>query len=96
MPRRGWLQRSASWPPIPVAWYLAINCARLPERKESAITAYRDALERLGVTTAGWWDRQLALTLVGAALQLSWNKAGEPEELGWWQDRVIEGERFLA
>jgi hypothetical protein len=79
-----------------LAWYLAVNCARLPESKEKAITAYRDALERLGVATAGWWDRQLALTLLGAALQLAWAKAGEPEELGWWQDRVTEGERFLA
>lgn len=80
---------------LDLAWYLAINCARLPESKEDAIAAYRAALERLGVATAGWWDRQLALTLVGAALQLAWNKAGQPEELGWWQDRVTEGERFL-
>jgi Phosphotransferase enzyme family len=81
---------------LDLAWYVAVNCARLPESKEDALAAYRAALEQLGVATAGWWDRQLALTLLGAALQLAWNKAGEPEELGWWQDRVTEGERFLA
>jgi hypothetical protein len=81
---------------LDLAWYLAVNCARLPESKEDSIAAYRSALERLGVATAGWWERQLALTLVGAALQLAWNKVDEPEELGWWQDRVTEGERFLA
>jgi Phosphotransferase enzyme family len=91
-----WDRCGAAPATLDLAWYLAINCARLPEHKEGAIAAYRDALERLGVATAGWWDRQLALTLVGAALQLAWNKAGEPEELGWWQDRVTEGERFLA
>jgi hypothetical protein len=73
-----------------------VNCERLPEPKENAIAAYRSALEGLGISTAAWWERQLALTLVGAALQLGWSKAGEPEELGWWQDRVTEAERFLA
>ncbi len=47
------------------------------------------------MVTASWWDRQLALTLLGAALQLGWEKAGQPEELGWWQERVTEGERLL-
>lgn len=79
-----------------LAWYLAVNCARLPESKEDAIAAYRDALHRSGVATAGWWDRQLALTLLGAALQLGWSKAGEPAELAWWRDRVSEGQRLLG
>lgn len=91
-----WDRTGAAPATLDLAWYLAINSARLPETKEDAITAYREALERHGVTTVGWWDRQLALTLLGAAVQLGWNKAGEPEELGWWQDRVTEGERYLA
>src|SRR5947199_361864 len=46
-----------------LAWYLAINCERLPHSKEDAIAAYRDALERHGVTTSSWWDRAIALAL---------------------------------
>ena len=42
-----------------LAWYLAINCRRLPQAKEAAIGAYRDALEECGIDTAPWWDRQL-------------------------------------
>jgi hypothetical protein len=79
-----------------LAWYLAINCKRLPESKEATIAAYRAALERQGVDTAGWWDHQLALTLLGAGLQLGWEKAGDRDELGWWQDRIVEGLRRLA
>jgi hypothetical protein len=79
-----------------LAWYLAVNCERLPESKEDAVAAYRESLQGAGVATEEWWDRQLALTLLGAALQLGWSKAGDPEELGWWEDRVTEGERFLG
>ena len=44
-----------------LAWYLALNRARLPlgHSKESTIDDFRAALERHGVTTAGWFDRQL-------------------------------------
>jgi hypothetical protein len=48
-----------------LAWYLAINCRRIPQTKEDAIVAYRDALERHHIDTTGWWDRQLALCLLG-------------------------------
>ncbi len=44
-----------------LAWYLAINCRRLPETKEASIDAYRTALEACGVDTAPWWETQLAL-----------------------------------
>jgi aminoglycoside phosphotransferase (APT) family kinase protein len=79
-----------------LAWYLAVNCERLPESKENAVAAYREALQHVGVATEEWWDRQLALTLLGAALQLAWSKVADPEELGWWEERVTEGERFIA
>ena len=36
-----------------LAWYLAINCRRLPTSKEDAIAAYREALERRGIDTDG-------------------------------------------
>lgn len=68
-----------------LAWYLAVNCDRLPESKEATIAAYRLSLEGHGVDTAPWWDRQLALSLLCAYLNLGWSKAvGDPSELAWW------------
>ena len=77
-----------------IAWYVALNRARLPEgqTKESTVVAFRNALERCGVSTAGWWDRQLALCLLGTIVRFGWEKAlGPDEELGWWCDRAREG-----
>ncbi|MGY2873714.1 hypothetical protein ACVW00_000904 [Marmoricola sp. URHA0025 HA25] len=81
-----------------LAWYLAINCRRLPTSKEAVIEAYRAALERQGVDTEPWWDRQLALALVGALVQFGWEKAfgGYDEELAWWEARVVAGEAMLS
>jgi Phosphotransferase enzyme family len=81
-----------------LAWYLAINCRRLPQTKEEAIDAYRGALERHGVDTAPWWDTQLALCLLGALVQFGWEKAfgGYDDELAWWEARAIEGARLLS
>jgi hypothetical protein len=81
-----------------LAWYLALNCRRLPETKEATVAAYRDALERHGVDTAPWWDRQCALALLGALVQFGWEKAlgGYDDELAWWEARAIEGARVLA
>ena len=78
-----------------LAWYLAVNCDRLPETKEQTIDRYRTALEGRGIETAGWWDRQLALTLLGAAVQMAWNKCDQADELAWWSDRVDEALPFL-
>jgi len=81
-----------------LAWYLAINCRRLPQSKESAMQAYRDALENLGIDTSPWWDRQLALSLLGALVQFGWEKAfgGYDDELAWWEDKAVSGERVLS
>jgi len=81
------------WPGVGPAcldlmWYLAINAARLPESKEAAIDAYRESLESHGVATTDWFDRQLALAILGAFVQLGWNKAGDDAELSWWADQV--------
>ena len=85
-------------PTSDLAWYLAINCRRLPESKEDAIATYRAALERHAIDTAPWWDRQLALSLLGALVQFGWEKAfgGLDSELMWWQDRALEGARLLS
>ena len=80
-----------------LAWYLSINCRRLPQSKEDSIAAYRRALESHGVDTATWWDRQLALCLLGAFVQFGWEKAfgGYDDELVWWEERALEGMRLL-
>jgi hypothetical protein len=81
-----------------LAWYLAINCRRLPLSKESSIEAYRGALEDLGVGTAPWWDRQLALCLLGALVQFGWEKAlgGYDEELRWWEAHAVAAAALLG
>lgn len=80
-----------------LAWYLAINCRRLPQAKEAAIDAYRAALQRHGVDTGAWWDTQLALCLLGALVQFGWEKAlgGYDDELAWWEAKAVEGARLL-
>ncbi|MDP1876331.1 MAG: phosphotransferase [Actinomycetota bacterium] len=80
-----------------LAWYLAINCRRLPESKEESIRAYRGSLEAHGIDTDGWWDRQVALSLLGGLVQFGWEKAfgGLDDELAWWQEKAIEGARLL-
>jgi len=81
-----------------LAWYLAINCRRLPQAKEAAIAVYREALEAAGIRTEPWWDRQLALCLLGALVQFGWEKAlgGYDEELAWWQDRAVAAAPLLG
>jgi hypothetical protein len=71
-----------------LAWYLAVNCDRLPVSKESAIATYRDGLEEAGVATSGWFAHQLDLALLGAFCKLGWSKTEDPVELRWWVDRV--------
>jgi len=81
-----------------LAWYLAINCRRLPVTKEATIELYRTALERHGVDTEPWWDVQLRLSLVGALVQFGWEKAlgGYDDELAWWEEQAVAGEVLLA
>jgi Phosphotransferase enzyme family len=81
-----------------LAWYLAINCRRLPQRKEDAIAAYRRALEACGIGTEPWWDRQLALCLLGALVQFGWEKAlgGYDEELAWWETQAVHAAPLLG
>jgi len=79
-----------------LAWYLALNRARLPEPKEEAIDALRASLEQRGITTTVWWEPQVDLCLLGALVQFGWEKAlGDDEELGWWCDRARAGARHL-
>jgi hypothetical protein len=82
---------------LDLAWYLAINCDRLARTKEALIDLYRARLEAQGVDTAGWFETQLELALVGAFLQLGWNKlGGNPEELAWWDARLGAAAHLLG
>ena len=80
-----------------LAWYLAINCRRLPESKEDSVGTYRAGLEAFGIDTGPWWDRQLALSLLGALVQFGWEKAlgGYDEELAWWETCAVQAEPLL-
>ena len=60
------------------------------------IARYRERLEHHGVATAAWWDRQLGLSLVGAAALFAWEKAlGDQDELDWWERAALDGARWL-
>lgn len=81
-----------------LSWYLALNRARLPIgwTKEATVDAFESALRRHGVDTAGWWERQLRLCLLGAVVQFGWEKAlGDGDELGWWCAAARDGLRAL-
>jgi hypothetical protein len=79
-----WDRPMAAPPTVDLAWYIAVNCDRLPESKEEALEFYRETLVGMGVPTTAWWHEQVTLALLGAFLQLGWSKAGQPEELAWW------------
>jgi len=79
-----------------LAWYLALNRSRLPEPKEAVIDALGASLRSCGVETAGWYERQVQLCLLGCVLEFGWEKAlGDPEELAWWCDRAADGLALL-
>ena len=81
-----------------LAWYLALNRARLPLGHTQGVDDRRlpRRLGRHGVTTAGWFDLQLGLCLLGALVQFGWEKAlGDDTELGWWCDRARAGVNLL-
>jgi hypothetical protein len=79
-----------------LAWYLALNRARLPESKEATIERYRGRLEAHGVATGDWWERQLGLSQVGMAAVIAWEKAvGDQAELDWWERAALDGARWL-
>jgi hypothetical protein len=83
-------------PVADLAWYVALNSARLPSSKEDTIASYRSSLERHGVDTVGWWDEALSLELLGTVLQFGWEKAlGGGAELEWWEDKALEGAEWL-
>jgi hypothetical protein len=95
-----WSQTGAGPPAAELAHQLALNRARIPPElaRDALVDAYRTALERHGVVTSRWFERQLALCLVGVMLQLGWEKAFDQtgEELAWWRDRVVDTAKELT
>lgn len=80
-----------------LAWYLALNAARLPHPKEDAIEAYRSALVDHGVEVEPWWERQLGLCLLGIMATFGWEKAlGDEAELRWWEAQALGAMRWLS
>ena len=79
-----------------LVWHLALDRARLPITKDATTAAFRSALERHGIDTTKWWDRQLALCLLGGVVQFGWEKAlGDDDELDWWCDVARAGAAWL-
>ncbi|HEY2703273.1 MAG TPA: phosphotransferase, partial [Candidatus Dormibacteraeota bacterium] len=83
---------------LDLAWYLAINSDRLAHPREAIIELYRERLEARGTDTAGWFETQLELALVGAFVQLGWEKllGGNPDELAWWDARIGTAAHLLG
>ena len=92
-----WAMPGQGCPTADLAWYLALNSARLPQPKESAIDAYHRALGLHGVATDGWWERSLELALLGSVVNFGWEKAlgGHGTELTWWLSAAEAGLRWL-
>ena len=69
----------------------------LDERFRLLTGGRRASLERHGVATSSWWDRALALSLLGGMVQFGWEKAlgGPGAELAWWLGRAADGLSWL-
>jgi hypothetical protein len=92
-----------------VAWFVSVNVARLPVRREQALELYRAERARLGELPAGGpaWERELALCLFAAAMWSLWQKTfglehpnpvvrqREQAELDFWCAAVLNGQRWL-
>jgi hypothetical protein len=95
-----WSQTGEGPPLAEIAHSLALNRARIPAElaRDATVDAYRAALERHGIDTAPWFERQLSLCLVGVMLQLGWEKAFDETgtELAWWRDRTVDTARELG
>jgi aminoglycoside phosphotransferase (APT) family kinase protein len=95
---------------LDLGWYLAVNSARLPAPRETAIEIYRAAREKHGRLPASGepWERELALSLLAGTLRLGWAKAlgatsddpavreREQAELAYWAEAALAGRRWLG
>lgn len=95
-----WSMSGAGPPLAEVAHSLALNNARTPTGYgyDATVDAYRAALERHGVDTASWFERQLSLCLVGIMVLLGWEKSYDESgtERAWWRERTVDTARELT
>ena len=91
---------SGEGPPLTeVLHYATLNAPRLPSGHghDDVLAAYRAALEARGVSTAPWWDAQLAGCTLGVMLQLGWARAHDTSEvIAAWTARVDRSLRVLS
>ena len=91
-----WAYPGEAPPAWELCWYLALNRARIPISKEDTIDFYRASIERHGVDTAGWWERQLGLCLLALTAVIGWEKAvGDRDEFEWWEAAALDGVRWM-
>ena len=85
-----WDRTGEAPPLVDLAWYLAVNCDRLPGVQGGHHRRVPGGPRRsAGIPTPGsWWDEQLAAALAGAFLQLAWSKTEDATEFGWWSERL--------
>lgn len=104
-----WALVGVAPPAVDLAWYLAVNSARLPHTREATIETFarclRDALGHR--FDEAWWQPQLDLALLGGFVQLGWPKLlgalegapgvreREQDEVRWWSERVLRGAQRL-
>lgn len=63
--------------------------AVVPAAQHARLIAHMAALEIREISTAGWWQEQLDLCLIGIMATFGWEKAlGDQDELSWWEARV--------
>lgn len=100
-----WAMVGFAPPAVDLAWYLAVNSARLPVSREATIETFTRCLRDTLVDRFehAWWESQLDLALLGAFVQLGWSKIlgalrgdarvrqREQEELHWWSERLLRG-----
>jgi hypothetical protein len=104
-----WAQLGLAPPACDLAWYLAVNSARLPVTKEEAIDLYKGYLSTAigSAFTPDWWEPQLALALLGGFVLLGWPKTmgavqgdlptrkREQAEIEWWSEWIRRGAKLL-
>ncbi|MBI3734707.1 MAG: hypothetical protein HY259_14810, partial [Chloroflexi bacterium] len=97
-------------PLLDLAWFLAVNSARLPVSKEDAIEMYHESLASFGYPYQPHaWARDLDVALLaGGVLRLGWAKAlgaraddpavreRESAEVRWWSECAARAGRWLA
>ena len=92
-----WAIPGAAPPCSDLAWYLALNARRLPQRREEVIAGYRRALEGHGIATHPRFPGQMALCLLGVVVQFGWEKAlGDDAEQAWWEQRAMDAAPLLS